>query len=167
MQRLIEELFDSYYPDVYRYLYSLSRDASLSEDLAQETFLDAIRYISSFRGEANVKTWLFAIARNRWYTHLRKKKRQVNTTSLSILLDSGTTPPEDQYQLKEISERIHQIINNEPERTQKVILMRLEGFLYYEISEQVGISESSARVIDFRAKEKIKKTLLREGLVSE
>ena len=43
MRRLLEELFSKYYKDVYTYLYSLSRDASLSEDLAQEVFLEVVK----------------------------------------------------------------------------------------------------------------------------
>lgn len=60
MHRLLEELFIVHYKDVYHYLYSLSRDASLSEDLAQEVFLEAIKSITAFRGEANIKIWLFS-----------------------------------------------------------------------------------------------------------
>ena len=62
MRQLLEAVFTAYYKDVYTYLYSLCRDASLAEDLAQEVFLEAVRSITSFRGDAEVKTWLFSIA---------------------------------------------------------------------------------------------------------
>ena len=71
MRRLLEELFASHYKDVYHYLYSLSRDASLSEDLAQEVFMEVVKSIASFREEANIKTWLFSIARNRCNDYFR------------------------------------------------------------------------------------------------
>ena len=73
MRRLLEELFRTYHNDVYRYLYSLSHDASLSEDLASEVFLKVVKSIGTFRGESDIKTWLFSIARHEWYDYLRKK----------------------------------------------------------------------------------------------
>ena len=42
MVKLLERLFQTYYQDIYRYLYSLTRDAALSEDLTSETFLEAV-----------------------------------------------------------------------------------------------------------------------------
>lgn len=189
MRKLLEELFSMYYRDVYNYLYSLSHDAALSEDLASEVFLEVVKSIRSFRGEADVKTWLFAIARNRWHAYLRKKKRSVETVVLSEFLDNGsgsmentTEPmsgvaedryknlegqPESVYDRKELLGRIHQLLNQEPERTKGIVLMRMEGYSYYEISQKYGISEASARVIEFRAKGKIREILKKEGLGDE
>ena len=62
MKRLLEELFAQYYKPVYSYLYSLSRNAALAEDLASEVFLETVKSIGSFRGESDIKTWLFSIA---------------------------------------------------------------------------------------------------------
>lgn len=60
-------------------------------------------------------------------------------------------------------ERIYSLLDKEPERTQRIVLMRLEGYSFYEIGTAVGISENSARVIDFRAKTKIRQILKKEG----
>lgn len=56
MRRLLEELFRTYHNDVYRYLYSLSHDTSISEDLASEVFLKVVKSIGTFRGESDIKT---------------------------------------------------------------------------------------------------------------
>ena len=87
MKELLEELFHRYYKDVYTYLYSLCRDATLAEDLTSEVFLEVIRSIGAFRGESDVKTWLFSIARYRWFAYLRGKKRQVPTESIENHLE--------------------------------------------------------------------------------
>ena len=94
MKQLLAELFEKYYIDVYTYLYSLCHDASLSEDLASDVFLEVVKSISSFRGQSDIKTWLFSIARHRWFTYLKRKKRQVQTESIHELYDTaelGTT----------------------------------------------------------------------------
>ncbi len=69
MKKLLAELFETYHKDIFTYLYSLSRDASLSEDLTSEVFLEVVKSIATFRGESDVKTWLFTIARRRWFAY--------------------------------------------------------------------------------------------------
>ncbi len=85
MKELLAELFDRYHQDVYTYLYSRAMSA-LAEDLTLRGFVEVVRSIASFRGEADVKTWMFSIARHRWYQHLRRKKRQIPTESLTTCM---------------------------------------------------------------------------------
>ena len=165
MQTLLKELFSTYYKDVYTYLYSLSHDASLSEDLTSEVFLEVVKSIATFRGESDIKTWLFSIARHKWFAYLRQKKRQIKPELLSEFWELQTQTVEDQLQNQLLAERIYQLLDQEPERTRGIVLMRIEGFSFYEIGLQYNISESSARVIDFRAKSKIRTILKKEGLV--
>ena len=167
MRRLLEELFSRYYKDVYTYLYSLSRDASLSEDLTQEVFLEVVKSIATFRGESDIKTWLFSIARYKWYSYLRKNNQQTKTEELSEFIKSNDKTPEERYQDEEITVRIYKLLDQEPERTRSIVAMRLEGYSFYEIGVKHGISESSARVIDFRAKTKIRQILKKEGFTCE
>ena len=58
---------------------------------------------------------------------------------------------------------IKTLLDRESETTKKVVQMRLNGYSYFEISEKLHISESSARVIFFRVKTKLKKYLEKEG----
>ena len=167
MRRLLEELFRTYHNDVYRYLYSLSHDASLSEDLASEVFLKVVKSIGTFRGEADIKTWLFSIARHEWYDHLRKKNRQIRTEAMTEFFESMDLGPEARYHTQEIIRRIYRLLEQEPERIRNIVLMRLDGYSFYEISQKYGISESSARVIDFRTKDKLRKILKKEGFTDE
>lgn len=162
MREVLKELFANHYQDIYTYLYSLSRDASLSEDLASETFLEAVKSIGGFRGESDVKTWLFAIARHKWFAHLRRKKRRAETEALLEFYDRPAPGPDEGYEDRAMTERIFALLEKEPERTRGVVLMRLEGFSFYEIGARYGISENSARVIDFRAKAKIRNILKKE-----
>ncbi len=176
MQRLLEKLFHTYYKDIYRYLYSLTHDASLSEDLSSEVFLEVVKSIAAFRGEADIKTWLFSIARHKWVDYLRKKNRQVQIEVLSDLVGEERTVgsdtvdsknPEVQFLEKEMLQRVFTLLEEEPERTRNIVKLRMEGYSFYEIGKSQKISESSARVIYFRAKEKIKQTLEKEGLGRE
>ena len=179
MQRLLEKLFRTYYKDIYRYLYSLTHDASLSEDLSSEVFLEVLKSVARFRGEADIKTWMFSIARHKWVDYLRKKNRRVETEVLSELVDIHrfadgsqanaviTKGIEEQYIEKEVLERIYALLEAEPERNRAIVKLRMEGYSFHEIARKEGISESSARVIYFRVKEKLRQILEKEGLSHE
>ena len=93
MQEALKKLFADHYQDVYVYLYSLCHDALLAEDLASETFLEAVKSIARFRGDSDLKTWLFAIARHRWSACLRRKKRSVQEEALTDFY--GSPGPEE------------------------------------------------------------------------
>ena len=162
MKQLLAELFEKYYIDVYTYLYSLCHDASLSEDLASDVFLEVVKSISTFRGESDIKTWLFSIARHRWFAYLKKKNRQVQTESIHDLYDTAELGTTDS--VNEVTELIRELLSDESALTRDVVRMRLDGYSYHEIALRHKISENSARVVYFRAKSKIRKFLEKEGL---
>ena len=161
MKQLLAELFEKYYIDIYTYLYSLCHDASLSEDLASDVFLEVVKSISTFRGESYIKTWLFSIARHRWFAYLKKKNRQVQTESIHDLYDTAELGITDD--INEAAELIQQLLSGESALTHDVVRMRLDGYSYHEIALRHKISESSARVVYFRTKSKIRKYLEKEG----
>ena len=80
----------------------------------------------------------------------------------------GLTAGGDDYLAKpfsfaELSARVRALLAAEPARSQKITSMRLEGYSFYEIGLACGVSEASARVIDFRAKKRIRAALEQEG----
>lgn len=164
---LSEELFSEYYKDVFRYLYSLCHDPSLSEDMTSEVFLEVVNSIGGFRGECDVKTWLFSIARHRWMRYLQKKRVQIETAALYDFEEVSDPDAEERENIRELVGRIYELIEDEDERPKSVALMRLDGYSFYEIGRSLGISENSARVVFFRTKERIRKKLEEEGFMYE
>lgn len=158
----IENFYITYKQDVYVYLLSLTHNPNLSEDLLSETFVNSISSIENFRGQSSVKTWLFSIARNLWLQSIRKEKHTVEYNDLLELYVSDSI--EERQITKETVQRIKTLLLAKDERTQRIVNMRVEGYSYGEIAKEVNISESSARVIDFRTKKYIKSNLEKEGL---
>jgi len=158
----IENLYRQYKQDVFYYLMSLTHNPTLSEDLLSETFLKAIHALPRFKENSSIKTWLFGIARNLWLQHLRGFKAQVEYDDLLEIYI--TESMEDRLIAKETIFRIHELLSTKDERTRNIVNMRIDGFSYSEISEKIGVSESSARVIDFRVKKWIQSKLEMEGL---
>lgn len=156
----IEKLYFEYKQDIYNYLLSLTHDPTLSEDLLSETFVKAIFSVGNFKGNSSIKTWLFGIARHLWLQNLRKDR---STVEYSDLLDVYVTDRTiDSVITKQIADRVYELLKTKDERTQKIISMRINGISYYEISKKIGISENSARVIDFRTKKWLKSVLQKE-----
>lgn len=167
MRKLLETLFHTYYHDIYRYLFGLTRDAALAEDLTGEVFLEVLTSLAGFRGQSDIRTWLFTIARRRWIAHLRRRKRTPETEALSLLLESPLPGPEELALSHELTDRLAQWIAREPPRTQSILRKRLEGRSFYEIAQAHDISENSARVIFFRARQRLKEALEKEGYSHE
>lgn len=165
MKKQIEELFHKYHQDVYRYLYSLCRDASLAEELTGEVFLETVRSFRSFRGASDLRTWLFSVARHRWFAHLRKQGREVPNQELREDLLCAERSLEEQYEDRETARYVLNRLKEEPERQQTVFLMRSEGYSFHEIGQALGISENSARVMHHRTRKKLQEILKKEGYI--
>lgn len=163
MEQSIQALYPQYQADVYYYLLGLSHNQTIAEDLTSETFLAAIRALPTFRGEASPKTWLFSIARYQWFAHLRKEKKEQSILE-QLELSNVTTNPEDSVANQMLTSRILELLDLERPVAKEVVRLRLEGYSFYEIGQQVAISENSARVIDFRTRKKLKDRLVKEGL---
>ena len=149
----IEDLYYEYKDDVYRYALSLSKDSYQAEDLVQETFLRAFKGILSFKGQSSLKTWLFSICRNTYFEMIRKKKDFYNLDELYDL--EGRENTEDRALERELLDLIDDYLRDKGEKKQKIFYMRLGGYSYYEIGEELKISETSARVSFFRMKKEL------------
>lgn len=71
----IERHYPQHHEQVYNFIYFLTFDQMLAEDLMQETFLRAHKAKHTYRGEANVLTWLRKIAKNTVLDHFKSKKK--------------------------------------------------------------------------------------------
>jgi len=147
----IEKLYDLYSNDVYRFIYSLSFDEEVSKDIMQSTFLECIKSIKNFKGKCSEKTWLLAIAKNQYYTYLKKHPFTEN------LYDSDLDKYKD-YENEFLAEynEVLKLINELKEPQRQIMILRLINDLTFkEIGEIIGKSESYCRVNFFREKKKI------------
>ena len=78
----LEKIYNKYFKDVYFFIYSLAKDKHIAEDLTSETFIKAINSIESFKGKCDIKVWLFQIAKNSYYSYIRKHKNLIELDSV-------------------------------------------------------------------------------------
>ena len=72
-----EEIYETYFKDVYLYIRRLSGNDHIAEEITSETFFKALQSINKFRGECDIRVWLCQIAKNCYYTYLEKNKKYI------------------------------------------------------------------------------------------
>lgn len=165
--------------DMLRFARLQVRNAEASEDLVQEAMEAALRHASSFAGQSTLKTWVFAILKNRIIDYFRQAKRTVTMSSLvedgedwQERLDTmfnerggwrdGLRPaawpnPEESMQTRQFWIVFEACLDHLPANTSRVFMMReFLGFESKEICEQLGISTSNCHVILHRARLKLR-----------
>ncbi len=158
----IEKIYEDYFQTVYKYLFCLTNNSDISEELTQETFYKAVKKIDTYKGECKISVWLCQIAKNLWYDECRKNKRITNT--------------EDMFNVQELSNLEDEIASNEEkiylykkmqmldEKTREVIYLRITGELSFkEIGVILNQTENWARVTFYRGKNKLKEVDKNEG----
>lgn len=152
----LEEFYMRNYPIVFGYLYSLSADRALAEDLTSETFLIAIRKSEEYDWNRKPASLLCTIAKNLFLNEQRRRKRHVPLEDVTI--PSGQDL-ETEFLDAQLAGQIHKLAGTLNENQQTVFSMRLTGLSFREIGEALGKSENWARVNYFRAKNEILKGL--------
>lgn len=157
-----EDIYFEYKDDVYRFVNKLcGYNEIMADDITQETFLKAYINISKFQGKSSVKTWLFTIAKNTFFSEIKKKKYDdVFVGELELFEGKSVEDLFDKVEKRELLEIILRIIFDFPQRMQAVLLARVYSDDSYEkIAKDMGISLSSAKVLVFNARKELKRKL--------
>ena len=154
----IEEIYSKYSDIVYKYVFCLTGNEDITEEIVQETFLVAVKDINKFRGECKISTWLCQISKYLWYKRLKKEKEiSIDTLENSLLLDGSI---EENFCDKESKIQLFKKLQNLDEDTKNVMYLRIFGnFEYSEIAEIMNKTSNWARVVFFRGKQKLREEL--------
>ncbi|CAN5527098.1 RNA polymerase sigma factor RpoE [soil metagenome] len=162
-----------YSGDIYALLYRITEDAEEAGDLTQETFLSALKAIKNFRGEADLKTWLFRIAINESRNRFRwwKRRFREKTISLDAPLGISETPlgetfssdsinPEENVLQMERAAALNRALRDLPAIFREaVVLCDIEGLSYEEIASVLEINLGTVKSRIARGREELRKKL--------
>ena len=157
-----EEIYETYFRDVFYYILSLSKDKHIAEDITSETFLKAMKAIDNFRGESKLRVWLCQIAKNEYFTYLRKNKKIEFRKTVEGNFEKDTL---NNFEKEIISRdeflRINSIIDFSLEEPYgEIFRLRVYGELNFkEIGKLYGKTDNWACVTYHRARKKIQKEL--------
>ena len=162
----IENIYKEYAKTVYKYIFCLTGNKELSEEIVQETFVVAIKNIDKFKGDCKISTWLCQIAKYIWYKILKKEKKEEkisfetieNAVVSDMLLEEKVLEKQEKI---EVFKKIQTL----DEQTRTVMYLRILGNLEYnEIAEIMNKTPSWARVVFFRGKQKLKEEKDEKGM---
>ena len=153
-----EQVYQTYFKSVYRYIRRLSGDEQLAEEITSETFVQVMRSIGTFRGDCDLRVWICQIAKNTYYTHLKKQNRVAALDEEAWLaLADPAAPVEERLDAKEGAQRIRALLHTLPEPYKEVFMWRTLGELSFaEIGALYGKTANWACVTYHRARQQIK-----------
>ena len=138
---------------IFTVCYLFSKDQDEVNDLFQETLINLWRGFDSFKGQCDIKTWIWRVSLNTCLTAERKKKRSVETVPLSMDINLFTDTDDDTRQIQQLYSRINKLGLVD----RAIILLWLENMSYEEIGQIIGISTKNVSVKLVRIKEQLKK----------
>jgi RNA polymerase sigma-70 factor (ECF subfamily) len=160
------QLFDRYYPRVWRYCLRRLGDRTCAEDVTSEAFLNVASHLAAFPGrtESDFRAWLFRIATNGVLAHLRQKQRRKELWNTAAASGRVTAAPNGAATGSSDTEidwpTVLAALEQLPEREQTIVSLRFfAGCGHEEIASVVGMSAGAVRTALSRTIARLRQTL--------
>lgn len=156
-----EKAYSTYFNDVFRYIRRLSGNKNIAEEITADTFLRAMQFFDSFRGDCDIRVWLCQIAKNSYLSYLNKAERIQNIENAELL---NIADPEETIEEKLVRHdeavQVQKILHDIPDPYKEVFMWRVFAELSFkQIGQIYNKSENWACVTYHRARTKIKERL--------
>jgi RNA polymerase sigma-70 factor (ECF subfamily) len=157
-------LYERYHRQLFRFLFNMTRQKELSEDMVQNIFFRMLRYPDGFIGFGEFKTWMYHIARNSAYDHFRKVKRTPAHSELTnyeerIEGEQHTVAQlEKEEELKILESAMKKLSD---ENRELLILSRFQELKYHEIARILNTTEGAIKVRVHRALNQLKSNYMK------
>ncbi|MCC8131979.1 MAG: sigma-70 family RNA polymerase sigma factor [Oscillospiraceae bacterium] len=153
-----EEIYRTYFKSVYNYILRLSGNEHIAEEITSDTFFKAMKSIGKFRGECDIRVWLCQIAKNSYYSYLKKSRKteSIDDVVFPEIVDPNASP-EELASRKEDFLRVRKALHDIAEPYKEVFMWRVFGELSFkEIGELYGKTDNWACVTYHRARKMIR-----------
>ena len=170
--RVFEREFIPLSNAVYAFAFRLTGDATQAEDLCQETFMKAWRFIGRYTEETNAKAWLFRICQHAFINEWRKRKNQPYKVDYEdiVVYHNEDDPGAQRYdylrsehQNDRMGDEVTRAINALTPAFRAVVLLDLEDFTYEEIAALLDLPIGTVRSRLHRARKTLAKQLSQYG----
>lgn len=154
-----EEIVNAYRISLTGFILSTIRDENAAEDIAAEVFAHLFLKKEAFAFRSSLKTYLFAIAKNKAKKWLKKNSR------INLYSESGeNTSPEDIFFQDEKKKMLYRCLTRIKEEYRQILyLLYWEECSYNEIAKILKKSKKQIANLSFRGKQALKKEMEREG----
>jgi RNA polymerase sigma-70 factor (ECF subfamily) len=155
------ELAEAYSTDLYRYAMWICGNDALAKDLVQETFLRAWRALDNLKDIGAAKSWLITILRREYARTFERKVPKFTDVDKVVVVDDDELEPDERTDRDLLRKGIMKLA---PKYRDPLLLQVVFGHSCAEISDQLGISKSAVMTQLFRAREKLKTQLQKDGV---
>lgn len=156
------EVYQKYFKDVYFFILKLSKNETIAEDVTADTFLQALKSIDSFKGDSSLRIWLCSIAKNKYFSYLRK------TNPIEYDIDLDLLPNDQNLEEEVISALGYSAIYNKilslPKPYSEVLKYRfIDEWSFKQIGNYFNKTDNWACVTFHRGKKMLKKIMEEEN----
>ena len=155
------ELAEAYSADLYRYAVWICGNDALAKDLVQETFLRAWRALDNLKDSAAAKSWLITILRREFARTFERKVPKFTDVEKVVVVDNDELEPDERTERELLRKGILKL---EAKYREPLLLQVVFGHSCEEIAAQLGISKSAVMTQLFRAREKLKRQIQKDGV---
>jgi RNA polymerase sigma-70 factor (ECF subfamily) len=159
-------LFDTYFDRLYRYVFRYLQSGDESQDVVHDVFLQIWCQRRRIGLERDLRTYLYATARNHALDRLKHRKveqrfRESRAAALAAEQGIGSAPdPESELEARELAAAIQKAIDTLPRRQREVLQLRWQGLLSYdEVAKLLNISPKTVAVHLARAFQHLRQSL--------
>ena len=152
----VKILFERHHIHVFNFLYKMSGDSMLSEDLTQEVFYKVMKYRSSYNHGSFI-SWLFTIARNSLKTHFKKNRTHDDLENISYKLANENENSSEEYSQLQLA-----LAKLSASDRELLLLNRFQEIKYKELAEITGSTPGAIKTKVSRALKKLKTIYLNE-----
>lgn len=163
------QLYRDHSADVFRLARRFVYSEAEAEEVVQEVFIAAFKYIGRFRGESRLKTWLYritvnrALKRHRWWT----RRRESGPGPIEFMRASEPSP-EHRVGDRQALEHVQQLLEQLDKKKQTVLVLHeLEGLNTQEIADILGCPRSTVLTRLARARGELIRKARKLGLIPE
>lgn len=153
------EIYVIYGKEIYFYIFSICNFKEMAEDLAHETFVKAILSLPDHH--TNIRAWLYIVARNLTYNHLRKHKKEIIKDEINIV---NYIEPLDEIIKNDNKKYLYKTLFKINNKTREILILKyFNGLSIREISKITQLTEQNIKVIIHRGKRQIRKLMEADG----
>ncbi|HEV7766591.1 MAG TPA: RNA polymerase sigma factor [Thermoanaerobaculia bacterium] len=149
---------------LWSYLFRLTGDAAIADDLLQKSFFRYLRANPTLASEEHTRRWIFRTATNLAFDHFRETKRERTRDEASARSEAGPSMEPREVLRHDMMKTFGEL---KPRERALLWLAHVEEADHEDISEALGVKPKSVKVLLFRARKRLGELLTRKGLAPE
>ncbi len=161
-------LYEKYKKALFSYFIHQHQSAFVAEDLVQNVFERILRYKDQFKGEGNLRSWIFQIARNVSSDYYRREKKyRTDDVQNHAEILSNNPGPYQGLEAQDKKSQLHRAMAQlSDDKKEVLMLVKIGEMKYREVADLLGVNESTIKVKVFRAIKELREIMVHQNIMT-